>query len=140
MSPHGDWLLTQPYPFVKDQLMTLRFPSMILKGKHILGVAAVAATAAIVATAVPRVASSAEHPFSALAGSWSGGGVVKKSNGGGERIRCRSTYEPVGGAQLALRLRCASDSYNFDLSANVAYEGGPIAGTWSEASRNVSGN
>jgi hypothetical protein len=61
-------------------------------------------------------------------------------NGSSERIRCRSTYEPAGGAQLTLRLRCASDSYNLDIGANVAYEGGSIAGNWSEAGRNVSGN
>jgi len=120
--------------------MTLRFSSTVANGRQLVGMAAVAATAMMLVTALPRQASSAEHPFSALAGSWSGGGVIKKSNGSSERIRCRSTYEPVGGAQLALRLRCASDSYNFDLTANVVYEGGAIGGSWSEASRSVSGN
>jgi len=120
--------------------MTLRFPPMVSNGKHLFGMVLVAATTVAAATAMPRCALSAERAFSALTGNWNGGGVVKKSDGGSERIRCRSTYEPVGGTQLTLRLRCASDSYNFDLSANVAYEGGPIAGTWSEASRNVSGN
>ncbi len=77
-------------------------------------------------------------PFSALGGSWSGSGTIKKSNGGSERIRCRSVYEPSA-ANLSLRMRCASDSYNIDLSANVAYQGGSISGEWSEATRNVSG-
>lgn len=120
--------------------MTLRFPPMRLNGSRIFGIAAVAAMAAMLTGVAPRTASSAEHPFSALTGSWNGGGVIKKTNGGSERIRCRSTYEPVGGTQLTLRLRCASDSYNFDLAANVAYEGGSISGTWTEASRNVNGN
>jgi hypothetical protein len=120
--------------------MTLRFSSTVLMRNRIFGMAAVVAAAAIMVTAVPRLASSAEHPFAALTGSWTGGGVVKMMNGSSERIRCRSLYEPAGGAQLTLRLRCASDSYNLDISANVAYEGGPIAGNWSEASRNVSGN
>jgi hypothetical protein len=78
-------------------------------------------------------------PFSALAGSWSGGGTIKKSNGGSERIRCRSAYEPAGAANLSLRLRCASDSYNFDLTASVAYQGGVISGSFQEATRNVGG-
>lgn len=100
----------------------------------------VAALAALLAAAVaPPVARSAEaRAFSALAGSWSGGGTIKTSNGA-ERIRCRSTDEPSG-VDLALRLRCASDSYNFDLSANVRYDGGALSGSWSEASRNVGGS
>jgi hypothetical protein len=102
--------------------------------------AAVAAAIAVVIVAVPRAVASADHAFSALTGSWTGSGIVKTTNGGSERVRCRSVYAPVAGAKLNLRLSCASDSYNFDLNANVSYEGGPIVGTWSEASRNVSGN
>ena len=86
-----------------------------------------------------RDARSEPGPFSALQGSWSGGGTIKKSNGASERIRCRSTFETAGAANLALRLRCASDSYNFDLTANVAYQGGTISGSWQEATRNVVG-
>jgi len=80
------------------------------------------------------------EPFSALAGSWSGAGTIKKSNGGSERIRCRSTFEPAGAVNLSLRLRCASDSYNFDLTATVIDEGGSISGIWNETTRNASGN
>jgi hypothetical protein len=36
-------------------------------------------------------------------------------------------------------LTCASDSYKFILSSNVVSEGGALSGTWSEASRGVSG-
>jgi len=78
-------------------------------------------------------------PFSALHGSWAGAGTIKKSNGSSERIRCRSAFETAGGGNLSLRLRCASDSYNFDLTANLAYEGGAISGSWQEATRNVNG-
>ncbi len=79
-------------------------------------------------------------PFAALSGSWSGGGTIKKSNGASERIRCRSAFETAGAANnLSLRLRCASDSYNFDLSANVAYQGGAISGSWQESTRSVVG-
>jgi hypothetical protein len=41
---------------------------------------------------------------------------------------------------LRLHLRCASDSYNFDLSATVIDEGGSISGIWNEATRNANGN
>lgn len=78
--------------------------------------------------------------FSALYGTWSGAGVIKKSNGTSERIRCRSTDERAGTTSLRLRLRCASDSYNFDLTATVIDDGGSISGIWSETTRNASGS
>jgi hypothetical protein len=79
-------------------------------------------------------------PFAALAGSWSGGGVVNTSDGRQERLRCRAAYDVAGsGDQLRLNLRCASDSYNFDLAGDVQYRGGAISGSWSEASYNASG-
>ena len=90
--------------------------------------------------AVPRAAHSAtEGPFAALHGNWTGSGVIKKANGSSERIRCRSNYEPAGVLNLQLRLRCASDSYNFDLSARVSYQGGAISGSWNETTRQVGG-
>lgn len=79
-------------------------------------------------------------PFAGLAGSWTGGGTVSLGNGTKERIRCRATYSVSGeGTGLQQSLRCASDSYRFELSSNVNSQGGQISGTWSEASRNISG-
>jgi hypothetical protein len=79
-------------------------------------------------------------PFAAMAGSWSGGGVLNTSDGGQERLRCRASYDVAGtGAELRLNLRCASESYNFDLASDVQYRGGAISGSWSETSRNASG-
>jgi hypothetical protein len=79
-------------------------------------------------------------PFAALAGSWSGGGVLSTSDGNQERLRCRANYGLAGtGDQLRLNIRCASDSYNIDLAGNVEYHGGEIFGSWSEASHNASG-
>src|SRR3954469_4622261 len=79
-------------------------------------------------------------PFAAMAGSWSGGGVLSTTDGGQERLRCRASYDVAGtGAELRLNLRCASASYNFDLAGDVQYRGGAISGSWSEASRNASG-
>jgi hypothetical protein len=79
-------------------------------------------------------------PFAAMAGSWSGGGVLSTTDGNQERLRCRASYDVGGtGAELHLSLKCASESYNFDLASDVQYRGGAISGSWSEASRNASG-
>ena len=104
-----------------------------------LKVAAVAAVLLVVA--VPRAAQSAPEsgPFSALQGTWSGSGAIKKSDGTSERIRCRSAYAPTGTVSLHLGLRCASDAFIFDLAATVINDGGPISGNWSETTRNVNG-
>jgi hypothetical protein len=79
-------------------------------------------------------------PFVGLAGSWSGGGTISLGNGSKERIRCRATYA-VGaeGNSLQQSLRCASDSYRFELSGNLEHQEGQVTGMWSEASRNLSG-
>ena len=79
-------------------------------------------------------------PFTAMAGSWSGGGVLSTTDGAQERLRCRASYDVAGtGAEVRLNLKCASESYNFDLSSEAQYRGGAISGSWSEASRNASG-
>jgi hypothetical protein len=82
----------------------------------------------------------AVSPFAAMAGSWSGGGLINLSDGSRERLRCRASYDVGGrGDELHLSLKCASDSYNFDLASDVQYRGGEISGDWTEASRNASG-
>jgi hypothetical protein len=86
-------------------------------------------------------ASAQSRPFAGFDGSWSGNGTVSLSDGTTERIRCRASYKVDGsGSGLQQSLRCASDSYKFDLSSNVISEGDRITGTWSEASRNINGN
>src|SRR5881275_2958549 len=80
-------------------------------------------------------------PFSGFNGAWSGNGTVSLSDGTTERIRCKASYKvDDSGSGLQQTLRCASDSYKFDLSSNVTTQGDRIVGTWSEASRNVNGN
>jgi hypothetical protein len=80
-------------------------------------------------------------PFAGFNGAWSGSGTVSLSDGTTERIRCKADYR-VDGSGLALKqtLRCASDSYKFDLSSDVTSQGDRISGNWSEASRNIFGN
>jgi hypothetical protein len=64
----------------------------------------------------------AVSPFAAMAGAWSGGGVLDTSDGAQERLRCRAAYDVgAGGGEMRLNLRCASDSYNFNLTSEVQY-------------------
>lgn len=86
-------------------------------------------------------AQSVSQPFAGMAGVWSGKGSILLAGGGQEAIRCRATYSVRGdGVALQQTLRCASDSYKFELSSNVVANGGKLTGTWSEATRNVSGD
>ena len=80
-------------------------------------------------------------PFAGFDGAWSGTGTVALSDGTTERIRCKAAYK-VNGTGLGLKqtLRCASDSYKFDLTSDVMSNGDRISGNWSEASRNLFGN
>jgi len=65
-------------------------------------------------SASPHAGRAATTPFSAMAGTWSGGGTMTMSSGTEERLRCRAQYDVVvGGNDLRLNLRCGSDSYNF---------------------------
>src|SRR3984893_15194480 len=79
-------------------------------------------------------------PFAGFDGAWSGNGTVALSDGTTERIRCKADYKVNGtGLNLKQSLRCASDSYKFDLTSDVTSQGDRISGNWSEASRNVFG-
>ncbi len=97
--------------------------------------------AALVALSLGSAPSLAQGagPFAGLAGSWSGGGTVSLSSGASERIRCRATYAG-GGSALQMNLRCASSSYNFNLTSNVQADGNAISGSWTESSRGASGS
>jgi hypothetical protein len=80
------------------------------------------------------------EPFRNLEGSWAGNGTVTLANGATESIRCRARYVVnSGGNALRQDLRCASASYNFDLSSDVRNQGGTLSGHWSEATRNTGG-
>jgi hypothetical protein len=79
--------------------------------------------------------------LSSLAGAWTGAGTVALSDGSIERLRCRATYR-VDGSETGLQqiLRCASDSYKFDLSSELVNQSGRISGTWRESNRGISGS
>ena len=85
-------------------------------------------------------ASAYAGPFSGRGGSWAGSGHISLANGTKERIRCRAHYA-VGndGNMLQQSLRCASDSYNFDLRSDVESHDGRISGNWNETTRQIGG-
>jgi hypothetical protein len=81
-----------------------------------------------------------DNPLSKLSGSWSGNGTITMNDGNRERIRCRASYaDASGGSETQIDLRCASDSYKFELSAQVTYSGGQVSGNWTETTRSVAG-
>jgi hypothetical protein len=99
----------------------------------------IAVTAATLFAAISSLPILAAGPFEALSGSWSGTGTVHPQGGSPERIRCTASYRPQGGSNLTVRLRCASDSYNFDLSGQISTDGSSLRGQWNENSRGVGG-
>lgn len=81
------------------------------------------------------------QPFAGMSGVWSGKGNISLEGGAREAIRCRATYSVrQDGNALQQTLRCASDSYKIELISNVVASGGKLTGSWSEATRNVSGD
>jgi len=60
--------------------------------------------------------------------------MMKPSDGPRERVRCKVDYVPKNNGQsLKLNLRCASDAYKMDLSANVDQNGTDLSGNWFES-------
>jgi hypothetical protein len=114
---------------------------MKLFGSRLIGQAITAAGVGAALILSVSVGDAQSGPFAGFNGSWSGNGTVALSDGASERIRCKATYN-VNSTGLGLKqtLRCASDSYKFDLSTDVTSEGNRIHGNWSEASRNLFGN
>jgi hypothetical protein len=100
------------------------------------------AAKAFIAAALSFAASpSSAGPFSDLSGYWTGGGNITMSSGSSERIRCKATYAVNdSGNSLNQSIRCASDSYRLEISANVTVSGGSISGSWTEATRHATGN
>jgi len=79
-------------------------------------------------------------PFANLEGQWAGSGTIDLSSGTHEAIKCRASYDVLEEKNnLQLSIRCASDSYNFDMHASATLASNAISGTWNEVSRNVAG-
>jgi len=79
-------------------------------------------------------------PFDRLAGQWAGSGTIDLSNGTHETLRCRASYDVLAEKHnLQLNIRCASDSYNFDLFSSATLSGHSVSGSWSEATHSAAG-
>ncbi|MGA7994900.1 MAG: hypothetical protein WCA28_08300 [Bradyrhizobium sp.] len=114
---------------------------MKLFGSSLFGQAIKAAGVGAVLMLSVTASNAQSGPFIGFNGAWAGNGTVALSDGTTERIRCKADYL-VDGSGLGLKqtLKCASDSYKFDLTSDVRSQGDRISGSWSEASRNVFGN
>jgi hypothetical protein len=76
----------------------------------------------------------AEQSFDSVAGSWSGSGSMKPSDGPRERVRCKVEYNlKNAGQSVKMNVRCASDAYKMDLSANIDQNGTALSGNWFES-------
>jgi hypothetical protein len=98
--------------------------------------------AAVMTYSLALPALAASGPFTEFSGKWSGTGTLRPQGGSAERIRCNAEYRPRGSSEheIELQLRCASDSYNFDLTGEfTADEQNQITGRWTERTRNVGG-
>ena len=101
----------------------------------------VVAAAMIAGLAAATPMAHAQGAFAGLEGRWSGSGTITLSSGARESIRCRAIYAvSEAGRLLTLDLRCASDSYNFDLTGEFAADSNnAISGRWTENSRGIGG-
>jgi hypothetical protein len=79
------------------------------------------------------------NEFNGMAGAWTGTGQIAVNNNK-EKLRCRANYNVSNaGATVDLQIRCASDSYKFDLTGGVNAINGNVSGTWSESAHGAAG-
>ena len=104
--------------------------SSAVKFGKIFGVVLIAA-----AFAAPQARSEAN-----LSGSWSGGGIVRYSDGHSERARCRAHFSQSG-AHVSLQANCATPSGSVEQSATLRRVGpNSFAGSFFNPQFNVSGS
>ena len=76
----------------------------------------------------------AEQSFDNVAASRSGSGSMKPSDGPRERVRCKVDYiVKNAGQSVKMNVRCASDAYRMELSANIDQNGTTLSGNWFES-------
>ena len=81
----------------------------------------------------------AAGPYGDVVGVWGGTGSVLYASGAKERLSCRAQYVQNDDDNLQQALKCASDSYNFQINAYFESVDGDITGIWEEIVRNISG-
>jgi hypothetical protein len=89
---------------------------------------------ALLTTILAAAPALAEQSFDGVAGSWSGSGLMKPKDGPTERVRCKIDYVPKNAGQsVKMNVRCASDAYKMNLSANIDEDGTTLSGNWFES-------
>jgi hypothetical protein len=112
-----------------------------MKPRIVKGPAAFVLALAALALVLMHGGAQAAGPFDGMGGEWSGGGVLSMTDGKRERLRCRANYTAGDdGNMLQIAIRCASDSYRFDLTGYMRNQGGRISGQWSETTFNAAGS
>lgn len=101
--------------------------------------AAAAGLVALVCGAIATPALAA-GPFTGVIGVWGGTGTVTYASGTKERLSCRAQYVQNNDDNLQQALRCASDSYNFQINAFFQHTNGDLRGRWEELVLEISGS
>jgi hypothetical protein len=94
----------------------------------------------VLALAAPVGVAAAAGPFDGLEGVWTGNGTLTYASGTKEALSCRVQYLQPGPNSLTQALRCASDSYNFQINASFDSVNGQIKGKWRELVNSVAGD
>jgi len=105
-----------------------------------VGLAAAGVVAVAAAVATPLSVAAAAGPFDGLEGVWTGDGMLTYASGTQERISCRVQYVQSNPNNLQQALRCAADSYNFQINAYFDSANGRLSGNWAELVNNVKGS
>jgi hypothetical protein len=69
-----------------------------------------------------------------------GNGTLTDARGILERLSCRVQYAQSNPNNLQQALRCASDSYNFEINAGFNSASGRLSGSWAEKFTNLTGS
>jgi hypothetical protein len=82
----------------------------------------------------------AATPLEGMAGYWTGSGSVALNSGKTERVKCSVTYK-VGdaGGLIKQNMRCASQDYTINASADLRVKGEHVSGNWEEKTYSATG-
>ena len=115
--------------------------SMVFSGRKVFKRLALAAGLAAVALIPQPGGAESASPWAKFLGNWRGSGEVIEADGTREHISCRAKYSAAGGGDaLTQSLKCASDSYSFDIGAYLVASGSAVSGDWQEYGRKVEGH
>jgi predicted secreted protein len=80
-------------------------------------------------------------PFAALAGRWTGEGMLGYKASPPERVKCRATYILTDAQdELKQTIRCATSGGAIEVISNVKEAAGKLSGHWKETMHNFEGD